>query len=68
MEVKTYLSIDFGFPGGACGKGYTCQSGDARDMLCPLGCEDSLEEDMTTHSNIIAGEFQGQRSLAGYGP
>ena len=68
MEVTTYLSIDFGFPGGARGKESTCQSGDARDVLCPLGCGDPLEEDMATHSNILAGEFQEQRSLVGFGP
>ena len=33
-----------------------------------LGWEDSLEEEMTTHSCILAGESQGQRSLAGYSP
>ena len=30
--------------------------------------EDSLEKGMTTHSIILAGEFHGQRNLAGYGP
>ena len=28
--------------------------------------EDPLEEGMATHSSILAGEFHGQRSLAGY--
>ena len=32
-----------------------------------LGQEDPLEKEMATHSSI-AGEFHGQRSLAGYGP
>ena len=32
-----------------------------------LGSED-LEKDMVTHSSILAGEFHGQRSLAGYSP
>ena len=50
------------------GKESTCQSGDARDVVCPLGCGDPLEEDMATHSNILAGEFQEQRSLVGFGP
>ena len=31
-----------------------------------LGQEDALEKEMATHSNILAGEFHGQRSLAGY--
>ena len=30
-----------------------------------LGWEDPLEKDMTIHTSILAGEFHGQRSLAG---
>ena len=33
-----------------------------------LGQEDSLEKRMATHSSILAGEFHGQGSLAGYSP
>ena len=33
-----------------------------------LGGEDPLEKEMATHSSILAGEFHGQRSLAGYSP
>ena len=33
-----------------------------------LGQEDTLEEEMATHSSIPPGEFRGQRSLAGYSP
>ena len=33
-----------------------------------LGWEDPLEKGMSTHSSILAGEFQGQRNLAGYSP
>ena len=29
--------------------------------------QDPLEEEMTTHSSILAGKSHGQRSLAGYG-
>ena len=32
-----------------------------------LGWEDHLEKEMATHSNILTGEFHGQRSLADYG-
>ena len=32
-----------------------------------VGLEDSPEEGMTTHSNIL-GKFHGQRSLLGYSP
>ena len=31
-----------------------------------LGWEDPLEEEMATHSSILAGESHGQRSLEGY--
>ena len=31
-----------------------------------LGWEDPLEEEMATHSNVLAGKSHGQRSLAGY--
>ena len=35
----------------------------------PSSCwEDPLEEEMATHSNILAGEFHRQRSLEGYSP
>ena len=33
-----------------------------------LGGEDPLEEEMATNSGILAREFHGQRSLAGYSP
>ena len=33
-----------------------------------LGWEDPLEKGMATHSSILAEEFHGQRSLAGYSP
>ena len=33
-----------------------------------LGWEDPLEKGMATHSSVLAGEFYGQRSLAGYSP
>ena len=33
-----------------------------------LYLEDPLEEEMATHSSILAGKFHGQRSLEGYSP
>ena len=33
-----------------------------------LGQEGLLEEEMTTHSSILAGKSQGQKSLVGYSP
>ena len=33
-----------------------------------VGWEDPLEEEMATHSHILAGTSHGQRRLAGYSP
>ena len=33
-----------------------------------LAQEDSLEEEMATHSSILPGKFHGQRNLASYSP
>ena len=33
-----------------------------------LGWEDPLEEEMATHSSVLAGESHAQRSLVGYSP
>ena len=40
----------------------------ARDTGDSLGQEDPLEEEMATHSSILAGHFHGQRSLVGCSP
>ena len=40
-----------------------------QEMWVPsLGWEDPLEEDMATHSSILAWRIHGQRSLVGYSP
>ena len=33
-----------------------------------LGQKDPLEKGIATHSSILAGEFPGQKNLAGYSP
>ena len=43
-------------------------AGDIRGVVLILGGEDPLEEGMTTHSNILAGESRGQWSLVRYSP
>ena len=40
-------------------------TGEAGDCLI-LGQEDPLEEEVETHSRILAGKSHGQRSLLGY--
>ena len=42
--------------------------GDTRDAGLIPGPEDPLEKEMATHSSILAGKSQGQRSLVGYSP
>ena len=37
-------------------------------QVLSLGQEDPLEEEMATHSSILAWQFHGQKSLAGYSP
>ena len=37
-------------------------------LVQPLGQEDPLERGIATHVSVPAGEFHGQRSLAGYCP
>ena len=37
-------------------------------MVRLLGGEDPLEKEVATHSSILSGKSQGQRSLAGFGP
>ena len=51
------------FPSGTSGKESACQR---RRQVRSLGQEDPLEEEMATHSSILAWEIHGQRSLAGY--
>ena len=41
-------------------------AGDTRDLGSIPGSGRSLEEGMATHSSILAGESDGQRSLASY--
>ena len=40
----------------------------ARDTALTLGLGRSLEEEMATHSSILAWETHGWRSLVGYSP
>ena len=60
LEPNTF---EKGFPGGLDGKEFTCSAGDPGSIP---GLERYPEE--ATHSNILVGEFHGQRSLMGYSP
>ena len=52
------------FPGGSLVKNPPADA-----AVSILGCEDPLEEEMATHSRMLAWEeSHGQRRLAGYSP
>ena len=58
--IVTRSSSDFwgcGFPGGSDGK----ESAMREPRVLSLSREDLLEEEMATHSSILAGEIHGQR-------
>ena len=46
-------------------KNLPANAGDARDMDSIPGSEDPLEEEMATHSSILAWRTPWQKSLAG---
>ena len=43
-----------GFPSDSAGKQSTCNAGDTGDAISFLGWEGPLEEEMATHSSILA--------------
>ena len=49
-------------------KNLPVNAGHMRDVGSILGREDPLEENMATHSSMLAWNSHGQRSLAGYSP
>ena len=49
-------------------KNLLANAGDIRDVSLIPEWEDLLEEEMATHSSILAGESHGQKSLVGYNP
>jgi len=57
------------FLGGASGKEPDCQfRRHKRHRFNPWVRKISLEEEMVTHSSILAWKSHGQRSLGGYSP
>ena len=45
------------FPDGSAGKESACNAGDAETQVQSLGWKDPLEEEMATHSSILAWEI-----------
>ena len=57
-----------GFPCGSAVKNPPAVQEMQETFVGSLGWENSLEEGMETHSNILAWRSHGQGSLAGYSP
>ena len=49
-------------------KNLPANAGDIRDAVQSLGWEDSLEEEMATHSSILAWSIPWTEDLVGYSP
>ena len=54
---KFLLRVLVGFPSGAVVEKPPANAGDARNAVQSLGCRDPLEEEMETHSSIVAWEI-----------
>ena len=57
-----------GFPSGSAVKNLPTNAGDTGDQIPSLSQGDLLEEDVATHSSILAWKFHGQCGPAGYSP
>ena len=55
-----------GFPGGSAVNNLLANTGDAEDRFSPWGWEDLLEEEMATHSNIVAQKITWTEEPSGY--
>ena len=64
-SVDLFPLLPWGFPRAQLVKNLLAMQ---ETQVRALGREDSLEKEMATHSNIVPGEFHGQRSQAGYSP
>ena len=65
---KQYASSRWTFPGGAVVKNPLPVQGTQEMQVQSLGLEDPLEQEMATHSSILAWKIHGQRTLVGYHP
>ena len=65
-KKKCGASLQVGFPGGSVVKNPPANAGDAGDQVRSLGWEDPLEQEMATHSSILAWGIPQTEKLAGY--
>ena len=67
-HIHTHTHTDTSSPVLLVVKNTPANAVDAETQVRSLDWEDTLEECVATHSNILPGESHGQRSLVGYGP
>ena len=65
MFFNPYLK---GFPGGSVIKNLPANAGESRDLGSIPGQEDPLEEEMATHSSILAWKFPWTEEPGGLQP
>ena len=65
LLLEDPYSSPWGFPGGPVVKNPPSVQ---ETWVLSMGQEDPLEDEMATHSSILARKFPGQKSLAGYNP
>ena len=54
MDIYGAVTDGMGLPGWLSSKESACSAGDLQEMLvCSLGWEDPLEQEMATHSSIL---------------
>ena len=68
LDVSGVLLAPMGFLGGSAIKNPPAVQETQETWVLSLSREDPLEEEMATHSTILAGKCHGQRSLEGYSP
>ena len=57
--------VVLGFTGGASGKNLTCQFRRHETWILSLGWKEPMEEEMTTHSSILAWRIPGTEEPGG---
>ena len=64
LQLCCILESPGGFPGGSAVKNPPVMQETRQTWVRSLGMEDTLKEEMETHSSILAAKSHGQRSLA----
>ena len=62
------IEVSLGFPGGTVIKNLPANTEDARDSICSLNQDDPLEQEMASHSSILAWKIPWTEEPGGYSP